>query len=327
LGTSLKAGIDLRKAWARETEHAHGAVYNHLKVVGRGIGQGESLTDALQATEDFFPPLFHEMVRLGEATGHLDAVFQRLADHYQNQITLRRTFVASILWPMVQLGIAIFVVGGLIWFTGVLRELTNMRTLDPLGLGLVGNSGLAIYVSCVAVVGVLIFATVRAIHRGALWVRPIQYLLMELPVIGKAFRTLALARLAWALHVTLDAGMDLRKALTLSLRSTENAEFVDEIPQITAEITAGHSLHEAFSNTGDYPADFLDTLAVGEDSGQVVESMGALARQYQEQSRAAIAVLTMAAGWLVWAAVAAIIIAVVFRVFMFYLNVLNSAAT
>ena len=50
----------------------------------------------------------------------------------------------------------------------------------------------------------------------------------------------------------------------------------------------GHSIHEAFCHAGGYPHDFLDTLAVGEDSGRVVESMGLLARQYQDQARAAL---------------------------------------
>ena len=47
---------------------------------------------------------------------------------------------------------------------------------------------------------------------------------------------------------------------------------------------------------GGYPADFLDTLAVGEQSGKIVESMGRLAKQYQDRARSAMAALAVVAG-------------------------------
>ena len=174
-----------------------------------------------------------------------------------------------------------------------------------------------------AVMGVLFWLIRRAIGRGMIWTKPIQRLVLQLPGIGRSLQTLALARLAWSLHVTLEAGMDLRLALKLSLRSTRNARYIDQIPQIDAEISQGHSIHEAFSHAGGYPSDFLDTLAVGEDSGKLVESMGILARQYQDQARAALAILAMMAGWAVWAAVAGLIIFLIFRMFSFYLNALG----
>jgi type II secretory pathway component PulF len=137
---------------------------------------------------------------------------------------------------------------------------------------------------------------------------------------------MALARLAWSMNVTMNAGMEIRRALKLSLRSTQNARYTDQIPVIDAEITAGNSIHDAFCRAGGYPVEFLDTLAVGEDSGKVVESMGLLARQYQDRARAALVILTTIAGWIVWAAVASLIIVLIFRIFSFYIGAINAAA-
>jgi type II secretory pathway component PulF len=326
LSTALGAGIDVRTIWQREADRARGPLRRHLLAVSQAINRGESMADALAPTDDFFPTLFREMVELGEQTGHLDEVLARLADHYQNQIDMRRGFIAAILWPMVQLGIAVLVVGFLIWVMGVLRGITGNNTLDLLGFGLVGTSGLVVYAAFVGCVGLLCWLTIRAMSRGLVWTRPIQRFVLQLPGIGMPLQTVALARLAWSMHVTLNAGMDIRNALKLSLRSTQNARYIDQIPVIDAEISAGNSIHSAFCRAGGYPTDFLDTLAVGEDSGRVVESMGLLARQYQDQARAALAVLTMLAGWAVWAAVAAILIMLIFRLFSFYVNILGEAS-
>ena len=64
---------------------------------------------------------------------------------------------------------------------------------------------------------------------------------------------------------------------------------------------------------------------MGEQSGKISESMGVLARQYQDRARTALATLTMLAGWAVWAVIAAILIALIIRVFLFYVNAITGA--
>jgi len=265
------------------------------------------------------------MVEVGEQSGRLDAVLTQLAEHYQDQVNLRRNFLAAIAWPVTQLVLSLLVVGLLIWIMGVLRDVTDSKDLDILGFGLVGNRGLAIYVGFLAGAGLVLMLGARAIGRGIVWTRPIQRLALQLPGIGKPLRTIALSRLAWSMHLTMHAGMDVRRALRLSLRSTRNARYTDQIPAIDAEIAAGNSIHEAFCRAGGYPVEFLDTLAVGEQSGKIVESMALLSRQYREQARAALATLTVIAGWAVWLVIAAIIIGLIFRLFFFYLGALQGA--
>ena len=121
-----------------------------------------------------------------------------------------------------------------------------------------------------------------------IWVRPIQRAIMGVPVLGPALQTLALARLAWSMQLTMNAGMELRRALRLSLKSTGNARFIGATEPIDRAIAAGESIYEAFCRARIFPNDFLDTLQVGEESGSIVESMAHLSRQYREQSRVAL---------------------------------------
>ena len=287
LSMAFEAGIDARTIWTPRPS-GQGQFRQHLSTISDAVNHGETMADALRETGDFFPALFREMVGLGEQTGKVDAVLAQLADHYQNQLTLRRNFWSAITWPLVQLGIAVAVVGLLIWVQGMIG-------VDILGFGLVGDRGLTIYAMFLAAVGAGLFLLLRAVNRGLVWTAPIQRFVLRLPGIGKPLQTVAVARLAWAMHVTLGAGMEVRLALRLSLRSTHNARYIDQIPLIVSEIAAGSSIYEAFHHAGGYPVEFLDTLAVGEQSGKIAESMAVLARQYQERARAALATLTMAA--------------------------------
>ena len=323
--TALEAGIDVRKVFVREADRATGHLSRHLLQISQDLAQGVSLADSLKETSDYFPLLFRELIEVGEQTGGLDAVLLQLAEHYQTRLSMRRNFLAAIAWPLVQLGIALGVIGFLIWIMGVLPKMPGNKSIDILGFGLIGNRGLSIYLSFLAVVGAVVWLVLMAVGRGMVWTQPVQRLLLRLPGFGKPLQTMALARLTWSMHLTMSTGMDVRRALKLSLRSTRNARYIDQIPAIDAEISAGNSIHEAFCHAGGYPADFLDALAVGEQSGKIVESMSVLSRQYQEQARLALGALTLLAGWAVWGLVAVLIIMLIFRIFSFYLGAINAA--
>lgn len=323
---SLEAGVDVRTAIAREVERATGlAARRRLEAVSEAIHQGAGFAEALKFTDDYFPDLFHAIVHVGEETGHLGESLGELADHYEGQLRLRRRFLSAIAWPLIELAIAVLAIGFLIWVLGVIGQSTG-RTIDVLGFGLVGNRGLIIYASFVGVVAIGIFSVIHAIQRGVGWVKPVQRFVLKMPGIGKPLETIALARMTWALHLTFNSGMNVRRALKLSLEATRNAHFTDQIKPIDKDVEAGSSLYESFRNTDAFPSDFLDSLHAAEESGKLVESMARLSRQYQDQAEAALQVLTTLAGFAVWGAIAALIILAIFRIFSFYVGMINDAA-
>ena len=179
------------------------------------------------------------------------------------------------------------VVGLLIWLGGFIGQAAG-APIDFLGFGLVGDRGLAIYLAILAVAGALLFILILAASRGLIFIRPLQRAILRVPVLGPALQTLALSRLAWSMHLTMNAGMELRKSLRLSLRNTGSARYIDATEKIDATIADGNSIYESFYEAGCFPPDFLDSVEVGEHSGKLVESMAHLSRQYQEQARAAL---------------------------------------
>jgi type IV pilus assembly protein PilC len=325
LATALTAGIDIRKVLAREAAQArNAAARRRLAEINSAVAQGESLTAALDATGDYFPLLFREMVEVGEQSGHLGEIFAQLAEHYESQLKLRRVFLASITWPAIQLTIALAIVGLLIRLSGTFEGLDG-KPLDFLGIGLTGARGFAIYVAILAAIAAGLFIVIRASTRGLIFIGPMQRAILRVPVLGRSLQTLALSRLAWSMHLTMNAGMELRKALRLSLRNSGSVRYADVEDKIDAVIADGNSIHEAFQEAGCFPPDFLDSVEVGEESGKLVESMAHLSRQYQDQARAALTTLIMLAGFAVWGLVAILIICVIFRLAFFYINMLNAA--
>lgn len=326
LSTGLEAGVDVRRVLAREKQgYVSPVLRRHLDDVVDAVSRGGAVSDALKETGGYFPRLFLELVEVGEHTGKLAEVLKRLADHYEHQLKLRQMFIAAISWPMLQLAGAVAVVGLVIYVMGFLPTMEDGKPLDILGLGLYGGRGLVLYLMIVCAVVGAIAVVIQAIRRGLVWTRPLQLLLVRLPGIGRPIETLALAQFAWTMYVTLEAGMDVLKALPLCLRSTGNARYTDRTTEVLQEIRAGGEITHALADTKAFPRTFLDSVRVGEESGRLPETLALLSEQYQDQAKRAMAALTVVGGFLVWGMVAMLIILMIFRVASVYLGTLNNA--
>jgi type II secretory pathway component PulF len=324
LGMSLESGIDIRKALASEVNRAPPSMRAEIESIQADVAAGRTLTHALNRCGEFFPPLVRELVDVGEQTGHLPEVLKQLNQHYELRITLRRAFISGITWPMMQLGIALFVVGFLIWISGVITGATGNKT-DLLSLGLTGTRGLIIYLLFLAAVGAGVWWIYLAIARGKFWVAPIQRVLLKVPMLGGALRTMAIARFAWTLQLATGTALDVKRSLRLALNSTHHVEFTSQVPPVEAGIQRGLEINEVLASTGAFPVEFIHAVQVGEESGRLTESLAIIARQYQEESRRSLAILTQFAGYVVWAAVAVLIILMIFRLFGTYVGAINQA--
>jgi type IV pilus assembly protein PilC len=111
----------------------------------------------------------------------------------------------------------------------------------------------------------------------------------------------------------------------LSLASTQNVLYTQHVDRILGSVGSGNEIHEALAETRAFPRHFIDAVQVGEQSGALVESLGNLSAQYQDEARSAMNVLAVLMGVAVTALVAATIIFLIFRVFSFYAGVLQDA--
>lgn len=325
LATSLEAGLDLRKVLEREAEGRSGtALRERLATMKDQVASGFSFQDALAATGEYFPRLFRQMAAVGEETGQLPEVLRRLSEHYEEQLVRKREFLKSISGPALQFAAAVFVVGLLIWIMGLIAENLGTEAVDILGLGLVGSRGVLIYAVgwVVALVGG--WFALHWFRRGLAAQSTPHKVIVALPVLGPALKTLALARLAWCLQMVFDTGMSLKRSVPLCLEATDHAFYREQAPAVVLAVTNGKPLSEALSSQGGYPNDFLDALEVGEQTGRIPETMGLLSKQYQEKAQAAVAALTKVAAFLVWLGVALFIAFLIVRIFMVaYIDPIN----
>lgn len=286
---------------------------------------GQSLADAIARSDGYFPPLVGELVKVGEASGALERVFAGLSQHYDRLLRMRRHYLAGITWPAIQLVMALVVVGIVILIMGIINQ-QNHQSVDLLGLGLVGVSGLIVYTISVTSIASGLALLVFCWSRGRLGGNVLMQMLMHVPYVGHCLRTFALARFAWTLSLVSETSMNVRKGVRLALRGMGSAYFGRHEQVIDQTIAQGRPIHEGLRAAGVFPREFVEILETGEVSGKLSDSLQFLAREYEQRAEAMSGVLVKLASFGTWLIVAMIIIFFIFRLASIYLGAIQNAA-
>lgn len=126
LGTLIKNGVPLLQALGIVKESATNTVLAEAVVKAREkVKGGSSLTEPLRQSR-FFPPLFLQMLSVGEETGNLDGMLIRAADLYDRHVKTTVKRLISLLEPVM-----ILVMGGIVAFI-VLSMLLAIFSINEL---------------------------------------------------------------------------------------------------------------------------------------------------------------------------------------------------
>lgn len=325
VGRAIRAGLEARRLWETEARFGSRTHRYYVDIVRQHVVGGDTVADGMRACDGYFPPLVCEMVEVGERTGQLDQVFLKLADHYQLQQSLTRSFLFGIAWPSLQLIMGILVVGLLIAVLGALdlRDLATGEKVDVLGLGLHGTSGMLIFWAiCASVLGGIV-GGILAVMRG--WLGPMPMMIaMRIPMLGTALANMALARLTWSLAMSLDAGIDARRSVELAVRASQNPYYQSRESAVSGAVIRNRQFHEAFADAGVFPEEFLQMLETAEISGTTSESMQMLCREYEERAKSALRWLTWLTGIAIWIFISGLLVMMIFRLaWLVWLKPLN----
>lgn len=319
----LAAGLTVHEAFGHLSKKGAGRCRAVCERIRHRLEDGRDLESALEPEIRVFPTIFHTLVGLGEQTGNLPEIFQELENYFRMQSKLRVQFVAQSIWPVLQFIVAVFVVAGMLLVLGLITP-AGSEPFDPLGLGLTGPVGAAIFLG-VVFGSVSLFATALLVGRRIFHGGAVDGLLLRVPVVGPCLRALALSRYCLAQRLTLETAMPITAAVKLSLRATGNAAFAAAADKAVAGVRRGGDLTQALERTRLFPEEFLHILEVGEESGRLNEVLQQQAQQYQDESSRRMTILTWVASALIWLFVAIFIVVLVFRIILMYISLLDPA--
>jgi len=328
LFSSSKCPLPALVAWCRTLKHSLGAGLDPVKVfkqqaksgprplrsladeIAGKLTKGESLEDALEPHRDKFPPLFVELVAVGEQSGRLEDTFSELADYYETTLKVQRDFRSQMALPAMMFIAAVFIVSSLVAILGMIND-----KMDVLGLGLTGIAGgLTIFFVCFGTVGALL-AFLKFSANNVQWRGRIESFLLIVPGWGPAMLNFALHRFCVALRMTLEAALRTEKVIHYTFRATSNSAFMNREAAAVAIVKKGGELHEAVAGCGaPFPEEFKDMVEVGEVAGEMSELMVKLSRNYLDEASRRLKDAAQFTSWGIYGCVAIMIIVLIFTI-------------
>src|SRR5262249_1283473 len=194
----------------------------------------------------------------------------------------------------------------------------------PLGLGLVGVRGaeivLGVFFGGVALLFGGFFLLKRLLRRRAI----VEKTILRLPILGPCVRAIALTRFCVALHLMLQRSLSVRKTLRLALVATDNLAFTAAQGAVESALVRGETITSSLSACHVFPAHFLGTIAVAEESGRLPEVLRNQAEEYDEEARRRLTFVNKIFSYVIWFGIGSFLAFAIFRVFKsVYVDVLE----
>jgi len=267
-GVRLDKGLDILKKGA-----ANPATASMLDKISGSIKSGKSISEAFAEFDNVFDALYINMIKLGEASGELDAVFTRLSGDLKFRRNLQNKIVQSLTYPSVILFVCVACI--LFVFNYIVPQMSSIfdRAADlPFYTKfLLATSDWFINYQWY-LAGAIVIAIVSLLQglKNDNFKHKVNEFGLKLPLIGKAILLVERIRFNSSMAMMLASGVSLIESLRLSASNIKNVEIKKLVDIASNKVKQGGVLSEALKTTPLFTEFNVSLVEVGEESGELV---------------------------------------------------------
>lgn len=285
----LKSGIPIARTVQLIAEKtADKPLKRILTQVAEDVEAGRSLSASFaERGEKLLPTTFIETIRAGEESGSLDRSFQAVYEHFDKQTKMRGKVRGAMAYPAFVMVIAVIVV--IVLMVRVVPTFTTI--FDSYGANLPGMTKLLISISgffqknwmlLAAVIAAIIVAykLYGNTENGRL---QLAQLALKLPILGNINLLNAASQFANTMTMMLGAGLPVTRSISITAKVIDNYYISQEIGKISTRLEEGYTLGTSLRESGVLPDILTDMTAVGEETGEMEETLNTIAGYYDTE--------------------------------------------
>lgn len=297
LATLLHAGVPLDRALTICSELTENRAFREILAdVLRQVRAGKSLAEALEAQGKAFSRLYVNMVRAGQASGTLAAIFERLAQLEAASAEWRSQLISSLIYPALLTAVAgaslAVLMNVVVPRFAQVFESTGLPIPLPTYLLLETSRLLETYgwiALLAAVAGAVLFR--RALQTPAGRERWDRFLL-GVPLVGDLLRRAETARFARTMATLVSGSVPLVQSLGLAREVVGNRVMAASLDRVAQGVKRGEGIAAPMRRTGVFPPLAAHLLTVGEETGRLDTMFERLANIYDRETQVAVRRLT-----------------------------------
>ncbi|MCA3561114.1 MAG: type II secretion system F family protein [Aestuariivirga sp.] len=244
--------------------------------VSGAIRKGRSFHDALEET-GAFPPFYLSMVEVGEATGTLGPVLDRLATAREREQKVRGKVTSALVYPVMlvvlSIGVVIFLMVSVV--PGIKDMISSSGAPIPDSAKMVLNASDWLIANGLTLAAA---AALAVLAMGYLWTRSalprlMRDLALRLPLLGKLLLKSEVAQFCRLLGTLSAAGMNLQASLKLIASTSPDRRILGAAEQMEVALRRGEDFVEPLERSKILPPLLARMIKVGAETGNLTPSL------------------------------------------------------
>jgi type IV pilus assembly protein PilC len=246
--------------------------------IHRDVSEGRSLSQAFERHPKIFGTVFTSLISAGEESGNLSESFAQLVKHLKWTDAITSKIKKAIRYPSVML----VVIVGLFFFMMILvvPEVVSFlrstgQNLPTVTLALIATSDFMIdfwyVVLTVPIAAAVGFKALAATSEEFAY--KVDYLMLRLPKLGDMIRKIALSRFAHFFAVMFQSGVPILQCIETATKVVNNRVLSQSLSVVHRGVQQGNSFSLALRDSGEFPSLVIRMVKIGEDSGNLSETL------------------------------------------------------
>jgi type II secretory pathway component PulF len=262
--------------------------------------EGIPLHSAMESVPSLrFPPLYSALIKIGEESGSVAAVFAKLAQYIERKKNMRRKILQTLLYPL----LVCFLTGAVSIFIAVfifprLRDIleafsAGTGTLDKKLEGFRTSMSVSMLL-LLTVTAAVVLAAVLHSKSGRIKLHE-DRIILKLPFVGKLVTTYCTRDFSFAMELLTASGVPLVKSLRNAGSVVQNSWYAEGIYRLCGRISEGKSFSEASQGSSIFPEYVVTWFIIGEKTGNIHSVFEQLHSYYENENDAELGTVLAAA--------------------------------
>jgi type IV pilus assembly protein PilC len=298
LAVMIRAGISLQDALEVIGQHSQNRKFSSIILDLRNqIEAGQSFSQALSGHYDVFGSLYINMVAAAEISGSLSDMLQKLAEYLDEEAATRSQIKGAMVYPIIIAVMAVSVTIFLLCF--VLPRFTGIfagkEHLLPAPTKILMSSSAFVrgnWYFIVPVLAVMCGGAFYVTHHttaGRLWWDKTKLIL---PIIRRLCHNLYITRSLHTMGVLTRAGVPILNTISITAQISGNILYKNMWLGVYEEVRQGKKIASSLSRYDLMPANVVQMIRSGEDSGTMSDVLRDVAEFYARELKTVIKTVT-----------------------------------
>lgn len=254
-------------------------IRNLMNSIYEHVENGLMLSQALEKFPKVFDEIFVGLVRVGESTGSLSESFNSIVEHLKWSMEMKRKIVKAVRYPAFTILLMFGIIMMMMSF--VVPKVTGFLSAQDIALpiytkALIATSGfMTNNWFLVLLIPISIYVGIKFIYKSNFLGLPIKLdeLKLNIPIFGQTLMKIEAARFCHFFAMTFKSGIDTIECIETAGNAANNLRVKAAIDLLKQNVSDGNSLTKSVQYTGIFPSLVVRMFKVGEESGNMVESL------------------------------------------------------